>query len=141
MVLTTVDEDRVPEEARYLLDRTTQEASPSSSRAIIEMITTIMVYKFETLSRAEVEAMLGITLKETRVYREIKEEGREEGREEEARSLVLRQLNRRVGELSQELCDRVEVLSLEELESLGEALLDFSSVTDLDNWLNRERSR
>jgi predicted transposase YdaD len=41
--------------------------------------------------------MLGITLRETRVYREIKEEGREEGREEGEKSLVLRLLARRVG--------------------------------------------
>jgi predicted transposase/invertase (TIGR01784 family) len=140
MVLTTVDEAQAPDEARYLLDRTNQEASPSSGRAIIEMITTIMVYKFEALSRIEVESMLGITLKETRVYREIKQEGREEGRKVEASSLILRQLTRRVGELSPELSDRIESLSLEELESLGEALLDFSTVTDLTNWLT-ERSR
>jgi predicted transposase/invertase (TIGR01784 family) len=131
MVLTTVDEAQAPDEARYLLNRTEQEASPSSGRAIIEMITTIMVYKFEALSRIEVESMLGITLKETRVYREIKQEGREV----EARSLVLRLLTRRVGELSPELRDRIESLSLEELESLGEALLDFSTMADLTNWL------
>jgi predicted transposase YdaD len=124
MVLTT-------QEARYLLNRTEQEVSPSSDRAIIEMITTIMVYKFEALSRIEVESMLGITLKETQLYREIKQEGRKV----EAKSLIIRQLTRRVGELSQELRDRIENLSLEELESLGEALLDFSNMADLDNWL------
>ncbi|BBD68331.1 hypothetical protein NIES4072_43570 [Nostoc commune NIES-4072] len=77
MVLTTVDEEQAPEEARYLLTRTTQEMRSPSNRAIIELITTIMVYRFEQLTQAEVESMLGITLKETRVYREIKEEGRE----------------------------------------------------------------
>jgi predicted transposase YdaD len=71
--------------------------------------------------------MLGITLKETRVYREIKEE--------EARSLILRQLTRRVGELTQELRDRIDILSLEQLENLGEALLDFTSLADLSSWL------
>ena len=82
--------------------------------------------------------MLGITLKETRVYREIKEEGREEGREEglqRERSLILRLLTRRVGELPQDVRQRVETLSLEELENLGEALLDFTSIADLQSWL------
>ena len=79
--------------------------------------------------------MLGITLKETRVYREIKEEGREEGREEGERSLVLRQLTRRVGELPQEVRERVETLELEQLENLGDALLDFTSMADLQAWL------
>lgn len=79
--------------------------------------------------------MLGITLKETRVYREIKEEGRVEGREAEGRSLILRQLQRRFGELPQQVRERVETLCLEQLENLGEALLDFTSVADLQTWL------
>ncbi|MDJ0796893.1 MAG: DUF2887 domain-containing protein [Calothrix sp. MO_167.B12] len=131
MVLTTVDEEKAPQEARYLLARSQQEASQPSSHAIIEMITTIMVYKFEQLSQKEVEQMLGITLKETRVYREIKEEGREAGE----RSLILRQLPRRVGELPQQVRQRVETLSLEQLENLGVALLDFQGMDDLQVWL------
>ena len=81
--------------------------------------------------------MLGITLRETRVYREIKEEGREEGREEGEKSLVLRQLARRVGELPQQVRQQVESLSLEQLENLGEALLDFSGMSDLDAWFTQ----
>ncbi|BAY90146.1 DUF4351 domain-containing protein [Tolypothrix sp. PCC 7601] len=77
--------------------------------------------------------MLGITLRETRVYREIKEEGREEGE----KSLVLRLLARRVGELPQDVSQQVEALSLEQLENLGEALLDFTSMADLDAWFNQ----
>jgi predicted transposase YdaD len=95
MVLTTLEENRATEEARYLLARSQQEAPQSENRAIIDLLTTIMVYKFEGKSQREVEQMLGITLQETRVYREI--------REVEARSLILRQLNRRVGELPQEV--------------------------------------
>lgn len=135
MVLTTIDEEVAPSEARYLLSRSAVEQPENTSRAIIELVTTIMVYKFEQLSRKEVELMLGITLKETRVYREIKEEGREEGREEEGRSLILRQLTRRVGELPQDVRSRIETLSLEQLENLGEALLDFTSIADLLSWL------
>ena len=82
MKLTTVDEAQAPEEARYILGRT-QEASPlATSRAIMDMVVTIISYKFDQLSRKDVETMLGIALKKTRVYREIKEEGLEEGREE-----------------------------------------------------------
>jgi hypothetical protein len=40
-----------------------------------------------------------------------------------------------VGELPQEVRQQVECLSLEQLENLGEALLDFTSMTDLDAWL------
>ncbi len=80
--------------------------------------------------------MLGITLKETRVYREIKEEGIQEGEQRE-KSLVLRQLAKRVGELPQDVRQQVESLSLEQLENLGEALLDFTSMADLDAWFNQ----
>ncbi|MEO1429999.1 MAG: Rpn family recombination-promoting nuclease/putative transposase [Cyanobacteria bacterium J06633_8] len=131
MLLTTVPEQQAPEEARYLLQRTQQENPQPSSQAIIELITTIITYKFEQLSRREVEEMLGITLKETRVYREIKQEGREEGE----LLLILRLLTRRVGELSPQMRSSVENLSLEQLENLGEALLDFSSMADLQAWL------
>lgn len=74
--------------------------------------------------------MLGITLKETRVYQEIKEEA-----EQRERSLILRLLTRRVGELPQEMRSSVENLSLEKLENLSEALLDFVSIADLQLWL------
>ncbi len=134
MVLTTIDDEQATEEARYLLARSQQEAPQPENSAIIELLTTIMVYKFENKSQREVEQMLGITLRETRVYREIKEEGREEGREEGEKSLVLRQLPRRVGELPQVVRQQVESLSLEQLENLGEALLDFTSMSDLDTW-------
>ncbi len=122
---------------------TRTELSPLDSRAIIEIITTIMTYRFDELSRVEIEAMLDITLKETRVYREIKEEGREEGleqgleqgRQEEAVNFVTRLLRKRLGELPQEVRSVVLGLSLSMLEELGEALLDFTSVADLQTWL------
>jgi predicted transposase/invertase (TIGR01784 family) len=131
MVLTTVEEEQAPEEARYLLNRTHQQASNPLSQVIMEMITTIMVYKFEQLSRAEVESMLGITLKQTRVYREILEEGREEA----TFNLIIRQLTKRFGEVPNEIRSKISGLPLPVLENLSEALLDFSSLADLQAWL------
>jgi predicted transposase/invertase (TIGR01784 family) len=131
MVLTTVGEEQAPEAARDLLNRTRQEVSSPMSRAIIEMITTIMVYKFEQLSRTEVETMLGITLKETRVYREIKEEGREEATVD----IIIRQIRKLFGELSPETRSLISSLPLPVLEDLTEALLDFTSLADLQSWL------
>ncbi len=75
--------------------------------------------------------MLGISLEETRFYREVKEEGREE----EGQSLVLRQLNRRVGTLPESVTSKISDLSIEQIESLAEALLDFQSIADLEAWL------
>lgn len=141
MVLTTLEDEQATQEARYLLATNQQEESQAGNNAIIELITTIMVYKFENKSRIEVEEMLGITLQETRVYREIKEEGIQEGEgrgKQREKSLILRLLNRRVGELPEDVRQQVEALPLEQLENLGEALLDFSSMADLQAWLNRE---
>ncbi|MBW4554830.1 MAG: Rpn family recombination-promoting nuclease/putative transposase [Trichormus sp. ATA11-4-KO1] len=138
MVLTTLEEERTTEEARYLLARSQQEAPQAENRAIIDLLTTIMVYKFEGKSQREVEEMLGITLQETRVYREIKQEGIQEGEQrglQREKLLVLRLLTRRVGELPQDVRQCVESLSLEQLENLGEALLDFTNMTDLQAWL------
>jgi len=140
MVLTTVTEQQALQEARYLLERSSVEQSETASRTIIEMITTIMVYKFEQLSQRDVEQMLGITLQQTRVYREIKEEGRLEGRlegrQEEAANLVIRLLTKRFRqEFSEEIRFSVSSLSLPVLEDLSEALLDFTSVADLQAWL------
>ena len=51
--------------------------------------------------------------------------------------LVLRQLNRRLGTLEPSLEQRVSELPLEQLEALGEDLLDFTEISDLVNWLNQ----
>jgi len=141
MVLTTVEETQAPEKARYLLARTQQQiADPEAGRAIIEMIATIMVYKFTNLSRQEVEAMLGLQLADTRVYREAKEEGREEGRQEGESALILRLLSRRIGEVTPERRSQIQALSINQLEALGEALLDFTQPEDLEEWLRSHLS-
>lgn len=64
----------------------------------------------------------------------------EERREAEEQPLILRQLTRQVGELPQPIRQRVENLSSEQLENLGEALLDFSSMADLEAWLEELES-
>ncbi|MDJ0615396.1 MAG: DUF4351 domain-containing protein [Calothrix sp. MO_192.B10] len=61
--------------------------------------------------------------------------GREQGRQQEACAMVLRLLNRRVGALTPQLQEVIQQLSTPQLEDLGEALLDFSTMADLENWL------
>jgi predicted transposase YdaD len=101
------------------------------------MISTIVVYKFTHLSRQEVEAMLGTRLQETRVYQEAKQEGIEKGIERQ-RSLILRLLNRQVGKLSKQQKSSIDRLSLDQLEGLNEALLDFDTIADVESWLNEK---
>jgi predicted transposase YdaD len=79
--------------------------------------------------------MLGLNLSESRVLREEAEKGEARGRQQGERSLVLRQLSRRVGPVPDRLITAIHALSLEQLESLGEALLDFTGLADLEVWL------
>jgi hypothetical protein len=66
--------------------------------------------------------------------------GYERGKQEQGQTLVLRLLQRRVGALPQEVRERIQTLSLEQLEALGEALLDFTAVEDLLNWLSANQT-
>jgi hypothetical protein len=59
------------------------------------------------------------------------------GLQKEASKLVLRQLKRRFGQLPPHITETIQKLSVEKLEDLGEALLDFNIQSDLINWLNR----
>lgn len=61
--------------------------------------------------------------------------GREEGRQEGILELVMRLLEHRVGEIPPEVQSAIRQLSIEQLENLGEAVLDFTSTSDLMAWL------
>lgn len=74
-------------------------------------------------------------MRESVIYQEILAEGEQRGEQRE-RSLIVRQLTRRVGELPQEVREQIESLDLEQLENLGEALLDFQTIADLKTWFN-----
>jgi predicted transposase/invertase (TIGR01784 family) len=91
MLLTTLPDNQAVITAKTLISRSQQ---LPDHRAIIEMISTIIVYRFTNLTRTEVEAMIGITLQQTRVYQDAKAEGVNEGRQAEGQSLILRQLLR-----------------------------------------------
>ncbi|MFM6320822.1 MAG: Rpn family recombination-promoting nuclease/putative transposase [Microcystis panniformis] len=79
-------------------------------------------------------------MKESVIYQEILAKGITEGeilgfKKGEA-NLILKQINRRVGNISTDWVNKIQELSLEQLEDLGEALLDFTSQSDLINWFN-----
>jgi predicted transposase YdaD len=69
------------------------------------------------------------------MYQFILREGEVQGRTAGERALVLKLLTRKLGNLSIEQTTRVNGLSLDRLEALGEALLDFTGVADLEAWL------
>jgi predicted transposase YdaD len=79
-------------------------------------------------------------MKESVIYQEIRAEAIAEGEvigeaRGEAR-LILRLLSKKFGTLSDRYQTTISNLALEQMESLSEALLDFSNISDLDHWLN-----
>jgi predicted transposase YdaD len=66
-------------------------------------------------------------------------EGRREGIVEGQTELVLKQLTRRLGSLSQNHEKAIRKLPLAKIEALGEALLDFRAPTDLGRWLRKNK--
>ena len=129
-------EATAPAMAQNLLQKATQASLDERKREeIFDIIEAIVVYKFPKKSRQEIARMLGIEgLKQTRFYQEAFAEGRQEAEVQ----LVWRQLNRRLGNLDPSLEQQIRRLSVEQVETLAEALLDFSSVEDLQAWLQQQ---
>ncbi len=75
----------------------------------------------------------------------VKEDGRKEGLsqglEQGTRNIVLRQLQKRFGNVSTDDHSRIAELSLAQLDKLSEALLAFTKVEQLTTWLNRHTRR
>jgi len=78
-----------------LLQVVTQEVEEKQLRNdIIDLIESIMVYKFPQKSRKEIAGMLGIDdLKQTRFYQEVFTEGKQEGKQEGKLEAVSRMLD------------------------------------------------
>lgn len=78
-------------------------------------------------------------MRESVIYQDILEEGeiKSEGkwRFEEAKGLIIRLLTRKFGNVSPTLLAKIEALPLERVELLGEDLLDFTAIADLEQWL------
>ncbi|RCJ22712.1 hypothetical protein A6S26_21240 [Nostoc sp. ATCC 43529] len=78
-------EETAIDKARELILQARQQlADEATKNQIVELIETILLYKFTRLSREELEEMLGIDeeFKKTRMYQSIKQDGLEEGRQE-----------------------------------------------------------
>lgn len=88
-------------------------------------------------------------LRESPWYEEIlkeglqqgKKQGLQQGRLEGETQLVIRQLQRRLGTLDDTLKQQIQMLPVEQLESLAEELLDFRDVEQLQTWLEQLSSR
>lgn len=118
-------------------------------RQKLDLVEAILVNKFPELSIEEIQKMLDLReadITKTRFYQEVLQIGRREGEQIGRRegeqfglqigeaNMVIRMLIRRFGRLTTPQTKKVRSLALPQLESLGEALLDFKNVADLENW-------
>jgi predicted transposase/invertase (TIGR01784 family) len=126
-VLPTVPPKKAPAEARDILARATQQYE-----VIVDLVTRVMSYMFLDQSPQEIDKMLDIQFEETRVYKDTYAKGKLD--------IVLRQLGQNCGQLSMELVREVTALPLDQLEALGDALLKFKKVKDLEKWLQENAS-
>jgi predicted transposase/invertase (TIGR01784 family) len=144
MQIDIADRPRVKVECLRLL--ATLRLDPARSQLISGFVDTYLklnvqeeqVFQVEvgTLEETEREDIMQIVTSwmERGIERGIAE-GEQRGRAEGERSLVLRQLTRRLGTLPVSAEAQVQALALPQLEALGEALLDFVQLSDLTEWL------
>jgi predicted transposase YdaD len=82
-------------------------------------------------------------IRHTRAVQDWLAEGRQEGEARgearEAAKMTLRLLSRRCGPLTDVTTAQIQVLPLEQLEALADALLDFQGPADLAAWLTANR--
>jgi predicted transposase YdaD len=72
-------------------------------------------------------------------YQQWVKERRAEGKIEGEAALVVKLLSRKIGVLSPAMLVQINSLSLEQVEALGEALLDFTKIEDLVAWLEVQK--
>ena len=105
----------------------------------LNLIETILVNKFPYLGTQEILRMLDLKtadITQSRFYQEVVEVGRQEGLLAGEADLILRQLTRKYGALTPEVNQQIKALTIAELGDLGEALLDFVEISDLETWLS-----
>jgi predicted transposase YdaD len=131
--LLVTDQAKSAEIGKVLLKTAETDAEFERRLSLIE---TILGNKFPELTEEMIMQILDLKkmdITQSCFYQQIIQEGRQE----EAANLVVRQLTRRLGALSAGQTERIRGLSVFELEALGEALLDFGSMVDLEFFLGK----
>ena len=136
-----------------LLDRVAGEISKipqNQQREVISNCTQILAglrFKKDLIR----EIFRGGIMRESVIYQEILEEGIQqgklegiqqgklEGKQQEALAFIMRLLSRRVGIIETQVQEKIQKLSVNKLEDLGEDLLDFTTVADVTNWLDNNQ--
>jgi predicted transposase YdaD len=136
MKIAKRDRPKVKAECLRLL--VTLKLDPAKTRLISKFVDTYLRLndKEEQTFQAELDK-IGAAQKEAimQVTTSWEEKGIETGIERGQRSLVLLQLEQKLGRLPNALSDRISSLSPDKLSALAIALLNFNSIDDLNQWL------
>ncbi len=142
--LIVIEASRTAEAAQTLVQSV---ANTPDFTQWVDLIEAILGNKFPDQSLEEIRKMLGLQaedLSHTRLYQDVLQIGRQEGerlgRQEGESTLIIRQLGRKLGGIDTSLEKQVKSLSSEQLEALGEALLNFQDVSELEAWLATSHS-
>jgi predicted transposase YdaD len=105
---------------------------------VLDLVEAILVRKLPSLTVEEIREMLDlqdVSLSETQFFKEVFQQGEDRGEQKGKTDLTLQLLARRCGAVSIEQTTQIRSLSIVQLENLGEALLDFTGMADLELWL------
>lgn len=137
--LIVTPKDQAGLAARKILNSVSTEAE---FQLKLDLVESILVNKFTQLTLEEIQKMLNLKetdITQTRFYQEVLEIGEKKGLQQGVQqgeaNLTIRLLKRRCGNLTAIQEQKVRSLSISQLESLGEALLDFPNMSDWENWL------
>jgi ferritin len=130
--------DRAKVKAECLRLLVTLQLDPAKTRLVSKFVDTYLRLdiKEEKAFQTEIDK-LGVVQKEA--IMETLTSWEEKGVEKGSRSLILTLLTEQVGTLPEAVEAQVNALDMERLVSLGRALLRFSAVDDLTNWLAANR--
>ena len=125
---------RLSAEEEVVFQEQIQQLQPQEEEPVMEIVTSWMEQGIERGLQQGIERGL-----QQGIERGL-QQGIERGLQQHALQVVMRLLPKKIGQpLDRSLEDRIRQLTLLQLETLTEALLDFNHVDDLQRWLESDR--
>lgn len=118
----------------FIKNTSTLETEPETLSAVPEIQKALRIAREDNFTQEELKELQKqeLWIQDQQIAIEI---AREQVTKTAQLSLILRQLVRRLGTIQPETENSIRQLSVEELENLGEAVLDFNHPSDLTVWL------
>ena len=131
----TQSSDRLLNQVRHQVE---QLSEPDQRRQVSSYVQLMAGLKYdkEVVRRLFSEGIM----RESVIYQEIFQAGEAQGEARGERRMAVRVLSRQFGNLSPSLISQLNELSLEQIEALGDVMVNFISLEDLTHWLEQVRA-